>query len=141
MHEFSIAQSIIDIAEEIATKEKADQIQSIDIEIGALSGVVLDALEFALKITVGGTILGESQINFSQFPERLHVTIAISGLRPVICHLSGCYRFQLDCLSCHTHIQISDHILINSEKVLVKAMVAMRVMAMETIRWWSGYWL
>ncbi|MBA4407818.1 MAG: hydrogenase maturation nickel metallochaperone HypA [Bacteroidota bacterium] len=68
MHEFSIAQSIIDIAEEIATKEKADQIQSIDIEIGALSGVVLDALEFALKITVEGTILGETQINFFPIP-------------------------------------------------------------------------
>lgn len=64
MHELSIAQSIVELAEEVAIKEKANSIQSIDIEIGTLSGVVLDALEFAMEITVKNTILKNAEINY-----------------------------------------------------------------------------
>ena len=64
MHELSIAQSIVELAEEVAEREKADSIQSIEIEIGALSGVVLDALDFALEITVKDTTLRNAKINY-----------------------------------------------------------------------------
>lgn len=64
MHELSIAQSIVELAEEVAEQENANLIQSIDIEIGALSGVVLDALEFALEIIVKNTRLENTKINY-----------------------------------------------------------------------------
>ena len=64
MHELSIAQSIVDLAENVAENEKADTIQTIDIEIGALSGVMLDALEFAMEITVKNTKLENASINY-----------------------------------------------------------------------------
>jgi len=64
MHELSIAQSIVELAENVAEKEKADLIQTIDIEIGALSGVVLDALEFAMEMTVKNTKLENANINY-----------------------------------------------------------------------------
>lgn len=64
MHELSIAQSIVELAEETAKKEKAGSIQSIEIEIGALSGVVLRALEFAMNVTIKNTMLENSKINF-----------------------------------------------------------------------------
>ncbi len=64
MHELSIAQSIVELAEDVALKENADSIKSIDIEIGALSGVVLDALEFAMEITIKSTKLENAKINF-----------------------------------------------------------------------------
>lgn len=64
MHELSIAQSIVELAEDVALKEKADSIISIDIEIGALSGVVIDALEFAMEITTKSTKLGKAKINY-----------------------------------------------------------------------------
>lgn len=64
MHELSIAQSIVELVEEVAIKEKAKSIKSIDIEIGALSGVVLDALEFALEMTIKNTKLESAKINF-----------------------------------------------------------------------------
>ncbi len=64
MHELSIAQSIVELAEEVAEKEKADSVQSIDIEVGALSGVVLDALNFAMEITVKNTRLRNAKINY-----------------------------------------------------------------------------
>lgn len=64
MHEMAIAQSIVELAEEVAVKEQADSIQSIDIEIGALSGVVLDALEFALEMAVKNTMLENAEIHY-----------------------------------------------------------------------------
>jgi len=64
MHELSIAQSIVELAEDVATKEQADSINSIDIEIGALSGVVMEALEFALEITTKSTKLENAKINY-----------------------------------------------------------------------------
>ncbi len=64
MHELSIAQSIVELAEEVAVNEKVDSIQSIDIEIGTLSGVVIDALEFAMEVTVKNTKLESAKINY-----------------------------------------------------------------------------
>jgi len=64
MHELSIAQSIVELAEDVALKEQVDSIRSIDIEIGALSGVVLDTLEFVLGITVKNTKLENAKINY-----------------------------------------------------------------------------
>ena len=64
MHELTIAQSIVELAEEVALKEQADSIKSIDIEIGALSGIVTDALEFAIELTVKKTKLEFSRINY-----------------------------------------------------------------------------
>ncbi|MCY1721115.1 hydrogenase maturation nickel metallochaperone HypA [Prolixibacteraceae bacterium Z1-6] len=64
----SIAQSIVELAEEVAIKEQAGPIQSIDIEIGALSGVVLEALEFAMEISVKNTKLEKAKINYRVLP-------------------------------------------------------------------------
>lgn len=64
MHELSIAQSIVELAEDVAMKEKANSIKSIDIEIGALSGVVLDALDFAMEMTIKSTKLENAEINY-----------------------------------------------------------------------------
>lgn len=64
MHELSIAQSVVELAEDVALKEQADSILSIDIEIGTLSGVVREALEFALEITVKNTKLENAKINY-----------------------------------------------------------------------------
>ncbi|MDX1285931.1 MAG: hydrogenase maturation nickel metallochaperone HypA, partial [Draconibacterium sp.] len=64
MHELSIAQSIVELAEDVAFKERADSIKSIDIEIGALSGVVIDALEFAMEMTVKNTKLENAKLNY-----------------------------------------------------------------------------
>uniref|UniRef100_UPI0032180C32 hydrogenase maturation nickel metallochaperone HypA n=1 Tax=uncultured Draconibacterium sp. TaxID=1573823 RepID=UPI0032180C32 len=68
MHELSIAQSIVELAEEIAEKEQSDSIKSIEIEVGALSGVVLEALEFALEVSVKNTKLEKAKINYLVLP-------------------------------------------------------------------------
>ena len=57
MHEFSIAMNIVDIATENAIREKATKVLEIEIEVGIFSGVVVDALEFAMESAVKGTLL------------------------------------------------------------------------------------
>ena len=50
MHELSIAMNILEIAEENAKKLNAKIVHEIEIDIGELSGIDFDALEFALNI-------------------------------------------------------------------------------------------
>ena len=50
MHELSIAMSIIDIAADNADREGALKILEVEIELGTLSGVDYESLQFSLEI-------------------------------------------------------------------------------------------
>ncbi len=63
MHEFAIAMDIVDIATSSARKEAATVVKEIEVEIGQLSGVVMEALEFSLEAAVKGTILENARRN------------------------------------------------------------------------------
>ena len=64
MHEFSIALSIIEIVNQQAEKAGAMVVNEIEIEVGELSGVVLDAMEFAMESAVKGTLAGNARVVF-----------------------------------------------------------------------------
>jgi hydrogenase nickel incorporation protein HypA/HybF len=68
MHEFSIAVNIVDIANDYASKEGAEAVREIEIEVGELSGVVLEALEFCLEVAVKDSILEGAQRNIRRVP-------------------------------------------------------------------------
>ena len=57
MHELSIAMGIVKIAEKEAKKVNATKIEMIELEIGELSGVQIDALDFSWPMAVNGTLL------------------------------------------------------------------------------------
>ncbi|MEN8249963.1 MAG: hydrogenase maturation nickel metallochaperone HypA [Bacteroidota bacterium] len=57
MHELSIALGIVKIAEEECRKAKANNIKSIELEIGAMSGIEMSALDFAWPVAVKDTML------------------------------------------------------------------------------------
>lgn len=57
MHELSIAMGIVDIAEKEAKKINASAIEAIELEIGELSGVEIDALNFVWESAVNGSVL------------------------------------------------------------------------------------
>lgn len=65
MHELSIAMSIIEIAEENARNANASVISEIELEIGTQSGVVLDALEFAMESATKDTMLESAEIKIN----------------------------------------------------------------------------
>lgn len=57
MHELSIVMSIIDIAKEQAKQHNASAIEEIELNIGTLSGIEMNAFEFAWKQAVKNTVL------------------------------------------------------------------------------------
>ncbi len=57
MHEVGITRSIVEICEENARKQGATVVHSITVEIGELSGVVPDAVEFCFEACSKGTLL------------------------------------------------------------------------------------
>ncbi len=68
MHELSIAMNVIEIADEYASKANATVVKEIEIEVGELSGVVLDALEFAMEVAVRNTILEQATCHYIRIP-------------------------------------------------------------------------
>lgn len=61
MHELSIVQSIVDIAEREVRKANAHTVESIELEIGELAGVEFAALDFAWDVAVQRTVLANAQ--------------------------------------------------------------------------------
>ena len=62
MHELSIAQSIIEIAENIARENDSKAVKKIKVQIGEFSGVVKEALEFSFDIAKVGSIAENAEL-------------------------------------------------------------------------------
>lgn len=68
MHELSIALSIIEGATEEAQKHEGAKVEVVHLKIGALSGVVKDALLFSWEIACQGTSLENTQLEIEEIP-------------------------------------------------------------------------
>lgn len=68
MHELSIAVNIISLAEEAARVANATSIHKIELEIGEFGGIDLDALEFAMDVSVKGTMLAKAKRKYTSIP-------------------------------------------------------------------------
>ena len=66
MHEFSLAKQIVETVEEEAKKREASKVLSIEIEVGTFSGVVLEALDFALQEARKNSVLETAEIKLTE---------------------------------------------------------------------------
>ena len=62
MHELSIALSIVELAEEEARKANASSISRIEVEIGTMAGVELEALKFCWDSAIRGTMANQAEL-------------------------------------------------------------------------------
>ena len=62
MHEMTIAVSIVDVVCKKAIEENASKINNVILEIGELSGVMIDALEFCFEAATKNTIVEGAQL-------------------------------------------------------------------------------
>jgi hydrogenase nickel incorporation protein HypA/HybF len=69
MHEMSITQGIIDICEQCAGGRR---VLSLEVEIGDLSGVVPEAIEFCFEACSRGTLLECARLDILRVPGRGH---------------------------------------------------------------------
>jgi hydrogenase nickel incorporation protein HypA/HybF len=75
MHEFSIIQNIIEIVTETAVQNHVKQIYAVELEVGAASGVVKQAMEFAWEAAGKGELLKNSLLKISEVPLSVKCTI------------------------------------------------------------------
>jgi hydrogenase nickel incorporation protein HypA/HybF len=64
MHELSVARNIIEIVE----MHTSEQVLEMEMDIGTLSGVIPESLQFALEISTRGTILEGAKIKMNVIP-------------------------------------------------------------------------
>ena len=65
MHELSIVMGIIDVAKNELDKAKLSKVETIELDIGTLSGIEFEALDFAWEMAINDTVLegAERKIN------------------------------------------------------------------------------
>jgi hydrogenase nickel incorporation protein HypA/HybF len=63
MHEFSIAQNIIEIVEDTVKQNNLNIVEEVELEIGELSGVEITALETALECLLPGSSLEQTKMH------------------------------------------------------------------------------
>ena len=68
MHELSIAINIVEIATEEAKKANVSSVLEIELEVGTLSGIVIDALEFAMDEAIKNSVLQNAKIKIYPHP-------------------------------------------------------------------------
>lgn len=87
MHEMSIAMNIVDIAEQHAKEAGAKRINKIVLEIGSLSGVLTDALQFCFASATKNTMADQAELEIIKQPaiatcERCHHTFETDQMVP-----------------------------------------------------------
>ncbi len=74
MHEMTIAVNIVDIAVQTAQAANAKKINKITVEVGALSGVVPESLEFCFGEACKGTMAEQAELELIRIPASAHCT-------------------------------------------------------------------
>lgn len=68
MHELSIAVNIVEAASQRAAEAGAEKVSTVHLKVGALSGVVHDALTFSFDIATDGTLLEGAALEIEAVP-------------------------------------------------------------------------
>ncbi|MFW5714291.1 MAG: hydrogenase maturation nickel metallochaperone HypA [Brevefilum sp.] len=71
MHELSVTESVLEIACRHAKKEEATNVTDIYLEIGRLSSIIDDSVQFYWDIISEGTICEGATLHFKRVPARL----------------------------------------------------------------------
>lgn len=94
MHELSIASSIVETVTEAAAAHPGARVKSVRLRIGALAGVVEDALEFCWQIATEGTPLAGAALEVRKLPLVVHCNHCnadkeLNGVQSFRCPLCG----------------------------------------------------
>ncbi len=68
MHEMSLCESIIQIIEEEARQHGFARVQAVHLEIGALAGVEIPAMEFSFDVVRRGTVAEDARLVIHTIP-------------------------------------------------------------------------
>ncbi len=72
MHEYSLAQSLVETAKSTAEEYRAKQVVSMNIRLGQMACVQEEALRFAFGVFAEGTVAENAQLFFVRVPAMMH---------------------------------------------------------------------
>lgn len=75
MHELSIAHSLVDLAATAAADAGVERVSAVHLRLGALSGVVKDALLFSFTIAAANTALEHARLEIEEVPVQVYCPI------------------------------------------------------------------
>lgn len=113
MHEVSMMQNTLDLAIAQAKQNHATKVERLTMNIGELSGVIPEALEFAFEVLTPGTIAENAQLEIKTIP--------------VVCYCPKCernFRPESDIFACPQCQQISSNVISGRELELASIMVS-----------------
>jgi hydrogenase nickel incorporation protein HypA/HybF len=93
MHELYLAQSILDIVEELASKQQFAKVNSISLSFGRLSCIEPKSLQFAFEVQAKETLAQKAVLQFT--------------IQPAVIHCFSCDKdlevdtYEAVCPSCH----------------------------------------
>jgi len=116
VHEISIAESIIRIAEAKAHEQNARSIQVIKLRLGTFTTIVAESLQFAFEIARRGTLSQDARLEIEIVPMVVRCVVCKASTQPshgvcLICEQCG---FPLEIVS-GEELQI-EYIEVDSEK-------------------------
>jgi hydrogenase nickel incorporation protein HypA/HybF len=94
MHELSIAHNLVEMATRAAEEAGGVKVTALRLRLGALSGVVKDALLFSYGIAAEGTLVAGSRLEIEEIPVAIHcaacgVTSTLPTIQSFRCPLCG----------------------------------------------------
>ncbi len=72
MHELAVTEEILRKAEEIAEQEQANKVTDIYLEIGKLSGIMDESVQFYWDALCKNTVCEEANLHFESIPAKIH---------------------------------------------------------------------
>jgi hydrogenase nickel incorporation protein HypA/HybF len=98
MHEMSLAEGILQIVEDTAARQGFRRVTEVRLEIGALSGVEVEALSFCLDVVLKGSVADGARVELEHLPGKGYClgcgeTVLVRALYDA-CPLCGSYQVQ-----------------------------------------------
>lgn len=98
MHEMSLAEGILQIVEDTAARQGFHRVTEVRLEIGALSGVEVEALSFCLDVVLKGSVADGARVELERVPGQGYClgcgeTVCVNALYDP-CPTCGSYQVQ-----------------------------------------------
>ena len=98
MHEMSLAEAILQIVEDTAAQQACRRVTEVRLEIGALSGVEVEALSFCLDVVLRDSVADGARIELERVPGQGYClgcgeTVTVNALYDP-CPTCGSYQVQ-----------------------------------------------
>lgn len=94
MHELSIAHNLVETASRAATEAGVQRVAAVHLRLGALAGVVREALLFSYDIAAQDTLLAGSRLEIEEVPAAIYcptcaVTVPLDTIQSFRCPICG----------------------------------------------------